>query len=88
MAAMAELLLLLLLSSITTTVMTTELRGKSTMLHPSIRIHVLHTRYVTASRTISPGLASTLPLTPPSSSWKEITALTERILYKSTMYTT
>ena len=30
----------------------------------------------------------TSPLTPPSSSWKENTALTERILYMSVMYTT
>ena len=39
--------------------------------------HVLHTRYATTSPTTSPSLTPTSPLTLPSSSWKENTALTE-----------
>ena len=45
--------------------------------------HVLHTRYATTSPTTSPSLTPTSPLTPSSSSWKENTALTKRILYMS-----
>ena len=73
-------LVMLLLLAVPPTAFTANVYFVAGMTMLVMSSHVLHTRYAATSPTTSLNLATTSPLTPPSSSWKVSIALTAQIL--------